>query len=596
MKSAARTSKVKRAAEPRSSVDMPQNGTPAGAAAGTPVAAPGILKTWTSSRSRVFLFVLTVLCLAPFLGCAFHIDDTLTLWAAKHIAAHPFDPYGFPVVWYNTGMPMSEVTKNPPFAAYYCALIGSLAGWSESALHLAFLFPALAVVLGLYHLARDLTQSPLLAAVLTLVAPGFLVSSTSIMCDVPMLALWVVAVIQWRKGLESGQPLYLATGGLLIAASALAKYFGACLIPLLFLYSVWRKRGLGIWALYFLIPIAALGGYQIWTQSLYGRGLLFDAAAYVGQAQAQHPLSLFGASLVGLSFLGGCSLPALTCVPWLWRKKWMIFVLATAAIGTVVGAREWVSIGPFPSEHRVSLGFQLMAYLAGGISVFALALSDFRRRRDADSVFLLAWVIGTFIFAAYLNWTINARSVLPLIPAVAILIARSLDEAKQRSHLPPWLLVTPVLLTGLLSLWVARGDAALANSARRAAEIIHGEKVSPPGKVFFSGHWGFQYYMEAFGAQPLELDKRNVTAADLIIQPANNTNRVRIPEGMIDSSELVTIDGKQWVTTLREDRAAGFYSSIWGPLPFAFGPVPPEEYRLIRLRPAYAPPSFPSNY
>lgn len=55
--------------------------------------------------------------------------------------------------------------------------------------------------------------------------------------------------------------------------------------------------------------------------------------------------------------------------------------------------------------------------------------------------------------------------------------------------------------------------------------------------------------------------------------------------------DWVTINKKQWVTTLHPDRAAGFYGSVRGPLPFAFGPVPPEAYRLIRLRPA----SFPSH-
>ncbi|MGA2263066.1 MAG: glycosyltransferase family 39 protein [Acidobacteriota bacterium] len=114
---------------------------------------------------------------------------------------------------------MSEVTKNPPPAAYFGALIGSWAGWSEYTLHLAFLLPALAVVLGVYHLAREFAESPLLAAVITLVAPGFPVSCTSIMSDVPMLDLWIAAVLLWREGLESGKPLHLAGSGLLIAAA-----------------------------------------------------------------------------------------------------------------------------------------------------------------------------------------------------------------------------------------------------------------------------------------------------------------------------------------------------------------------------------------
>src|SRR5208282_4769279 len=146
----------------------------------------------TDGRSRQSLFLLTaatLLCLLPFSGKAFNIDDPLFLWSAQHIAGHPLDPYGFQVVWYRSLMPMSEVTKNPPLACYYAAAIGAIAGWSERALHLGFLLPTLAMVLGTYRLAQRFTQSPLLAAAATLLTPGVLVSATSVMCDTMMLAL-----------------------------------------------------------------------------------------------------------------------------------------------------------------------------------------------------------------------------------------------------------------------------------------------------------------------------------------------------------------------------------------------------------------------
>ena len=66
--------------------------------------------------------------------------------------------------------------------------------------------------------------------------------------------------------------------------------------------------------------------------------------------------------------------------------------------------------------------------MAGGLSVLAMALVDWWKRRTPESLLLALWVLGTFVFAAFLNWTINARSVLPLIPASGILIARRLDE------------------------------------------------------------------------------------------------------------------------------------------------------------------------
>src|SRR5580692_4017691 len=210
----------------------------------------------------ILLAVAVLTCLAPFSGKAFNIDDTLFVYEARQIAQHPLDPFGFKVNWFLDAVPMAYETKNPPLAAYYIAAAASGVGWSERALHFAFLLPALAVVLGTCRLARRLTDSPLLAAVATLLTPAFLVSANSVMCDTLMLALWLWAIIFWIEGLQPEKPRYLAVSVLLITLCALTKYFGIALIPLLAVYSLARVRRLGSWAWYLLLPILALTGYQ----------------------------------------------------------------------------------------------------------------------------------------------------------------------------------------------------------------------------------------------------------------------------------------------------------------------------------------------
>ena len=158
--------------------------------------------TLSDKISIGLLLVICILCLAPFADKAFHIDDPLFIWVAKHIQTNPFDFYGFTVNWYGFEMPMSEVTKNPPLASYYIALVAFLFGWSEIALHLAFLIPASAVVIGTFFLAKELCDRPFLAALVGMVTPVFLLSSTTVMCDTLMLSLWVWASIllaAWYK-------------------------------------------------------------------------------------------------------------------------------------------------------------------------------------------------------------------------------------------------------------------------------------------------------------------------------------------------------------------------------------------------------------
>src|SRR5262249_34187791 len=157
-------------------------------------------KSETAAPARlhqVFLILLCVATFAPFVNKAFHIDDPLFLWTAQQIQTHPADFYGFNVNWHRTEQPMSVVMKNPPLAAYYIALVGSLFGWKEITLHLAFLPWAVGAVLATYHLAQRFCSRPLLAAMATLLTPVFLVSSSTIMCDTMMLCLWLWAMVFW---------------------------------------------------------------------------------------------------------------------------------------------------------------------------------------------------------------------------------------------------------------------------------------------------------------------------------------------------------------------------------------------------------------
>ena len=122
-----------------------------------------LLTRWSSRHSYWLLIGITLLCLLPFSSRAFHVDDPLFVWSGQQIAKHPLDPYGFQVVWDNFSEPMSEIAKNPPLACYYLAAVGLIAGWSERALHLGFLLPAIALVLGTYRLSIRFTGLPLVA-------------------------------------------------------------------------------------------------------------------------------------------------------------------------------------------------------------------------------------------------------------------------------------------------------------------------------------------------------------------------------------------------------------------------------------------------
>jgi hypothetical protein len=552
------------------------------------------LAGWRGRYSQLLLAGLTLLCLLPFSGRAFHVDDTLFVWAAQQIAKHPLDPYGFRLIWDKYDLPMAEITQNPPLVSYYEALIGCTAGWSERALHLGSLLAPLALVLGTYRLARGLTGMPLLAALATLLTPAVLVSASSVMCDTMMVALWVWAAVFWIEGIEAPRPLFLMAAGLLVSAAVLAKYFGMALVPLLLVYGLAKTRRVGNWALYMMIPIVALAGYEFWTAQLYGHGLLSRAAEFARFQREYAKEPLLATALVGASFTGGCALPALLFAPFLWSRRWIAGGAMVSGFAAAAVARGEIQLGlqmggdtalAVRHQHWVLLAVQLTLCIAGGLSALALVVTDYWERRDADSIFLGLWVAGTFIFASFLNYTVNVRSVLPLVPAVGILLAR---RCERRSSVHPKKMLYgfagALLLSAVVSLCVAQGDAALANSARRAADVLKQRTQDQNAKLWFSGHWGFQYYMQTLGAGALDYDASEVGPGDFIALPQNNVVELRgIPRQLIASSESIALPLHSWASTICAGLGAGFYSSYWGPLPYVFGPIPPEHYVLLRM-------------
>jgi hypothetical protein len=548
-------------------------------------------ESFQNKSSRVHYIVLAVAvlaCLVPFSGKAFNIDDTLFIYEARQIAQHPLDPFGFKVNWFLDAIPMAYETRNPPLASYYSAAAAVFVGWSERALHLAFLLPALATVWGTYRLAQRLTNSPLLAAGATLLTPGFLVSANSVMCDTMALALWLWAIILWVEGFEPQKARSLVISVVLITLCALTKYFGIALIPLLAVYSLARQRRLGSWAWYLLAPILALTGYQYWTKAVYGlRMITFAAHIATGVRQGRHA-SLLANALVDLGFVGGCTLSALTLAPIIWSRKKIFAVCVLSALAGFLISTGRINLGETlgPSDfyrHWFLVGVQLTLFIAAGVSVMALAAADAWKCREADSLLLMLWVLGTFIFTGFVNWTINARSVLPLIPAAGILLARRVDALQTASmRWRPAMLAIPLAAAGAVSLWLTWADTELANSARTAATLIEQNTRNQPGEVWFTGHWGFQYYMESFGAHAVVVNDPPHQPGDyLAVVESNHLFEMR-PE-FVTSREVIEIPMRLGITTAQSQLGAGFYSADTGPLPFAIGPVPPEHYELLRL-------------
>ncbi len=558
--------------------------TPSAAACPSPAATKS--PAWYR-HPALWLTLATILCLAPFANKAVHIDDYLFLRSARQILTHPGDPFGVTVNWYDSAMPLADVTQNPPGACYYLAAAGGLLGWSEPALHLAFLVPAIAAVLGTFVLARRLCPHPALAALATLLSPVFWLSATTLMSDMPMLALWLWAIEFWLRGLDRRSHGHLALSAALVALAALTKYFGAALIPLLLAYTVVRERRPSWKLLWLALPVLVLAAYDLWTAHRYGHGMLSGAGVYARMQQVSGPL--WQRSLIALSFAGGCLLPLLFIAHrlWSWRALAGALVFAGALVAALPLAAQLTTLDLHDaSVTRWDAIVQVALFAAIGLAPLALTFGDFRTRRSADSLLLTLWILGTFTFTALLNWSVNGRSLLPLAPAVAILLARRLaDRGFVSAPHRAWLHLWPLAPALVLGAAIVHADAAFAANSRNAARVLHEQLGNRGANLWFQGHWGFQYYMEEAGAKPLDKRRPELSPGDYLISPTANTNISTIPLPLFAPAGDVTAPPTGWISTMQIDLGAGFYSDGFGPLPFYFGPGRPQLFIVSRLRP-----------
>jgi 4-amino-4-deoxy-L-arabinose transferase-like glycosyltransferase len=549
------------------------------------------LKTsWISTHPRAVIGLILVVCLGPFINKAIHTDDALFVWTAEWIQKHPADFYGFEVNYWFSAIPMWKTNWNPPLMSYFLAGVTALFGGSEIVMHLAGLAIACLAALGIYSLAQRWCQRPLLAAVVAIFTPSFLVSSSTLMCDVLMLTFWVWALVLWEYALSHEQNRWpFIVAGALAGLAVLTKYSAITLLPLFPVLSILRGRKSGWCWLGMAVPLVLLAAYEWTTTKMYGLGL-FSLAANHTHDHREFP-GVWGArGIVGLAFAGGCLLPLLFFAPFLWRPK-------TLLAGGVGIAGLWLAMFPLWNSlgliNSASLGgpelyknwyflLQIALLTAGGLHLLLLAATEVWQKRDLNSMALALWIIGGFFSAAVLNFAINGRGMLLIVPAAAILLVRRLEAARGAS-LAGGRLLWPLIPAAAITLSVVIADYQLANADRTAAEQIALKYKSASHQLWFEGH-AMQYYLEKLGGRPIDVQRSSLQPGDMIVIPESGTF-FPLPPGSVGWVDHVQFARFSWMNLMggTENGAAGFYGANWGPIPFAFGKLPPQPYCLVKV-------------
>lgn len=546
-------------------------------------------RTNSKFRTISLLLVLVACSSLPFINQAFHIDDRLYLEVAEQALDNPLFPYDAPMLFEGIRVPDGASHSHLPLTAYYMALIKIITGSAEEWIfHLFFIpFPLIAVF-SFHGLAGRYVKSPLTATALLVLSPVFLTLSHNLMTDIPMLSLWLLASNRYfrlingeGKGIDWGimaaallgaSLLSLLTAGLILLflvglpafhylntgkSKDREEYRGG-------FFHKMRIPHLRVWILLLSVPFLLWTAWYARAWVHYDRFVLANTLLHMNKRETLD-LALLGTKLLSFILNTG-ALFVFPLLAWaLLRKR------EGLRIGSILAAVALVT--PFiffPGWELIhKLFFSL--FFSSGVILLAVMIKELQKP-SFSNLFLFSWFFGILLACLLLFYSGSARYVLLALPPAILIITARLEARFPRGNLPVKVIMVILALSAFYSVPISWTDYSFAGTYRNAARKLCAEYQEKGRTVWFTGEWGFRYYMTDYGAQILARNEPLAEKGDIIIKPFIASPWVTLYDGDEYTSLLEQIPAriKSPLRILDFSSEAGFYSTGWGLLPFSW--------------------------
>jgi hypothetical protein len=410
------------------------------------------------------------------------------------------------------------------------------------------------------------------AALLVAATPAALALASTVMPDVPAMAFGVLGVERalafrderrWPAALAAAVCLALAA----LARSHLALLWGVAALLLvgtpLALARV-RELGLRPWAPILAAPLLFVAVALVTRDPLAPPSALAESAArFLDSSQLVRNLTGFAAHWA-------LALPL--TLPWA-ALRWRALVRQPFVY---VCALVWGTL-LVQSEARPDLPIAVVAAVLS-FGVLWDVIADALRRRDRVQLALGLWLLIALPVAVYTH--MPSKYLVASAPAAAILVARAIESRGE--HFAHALLGATLVAGVALGVLVIRADAAFAELGRRAALELIAPNVRPGSTVWFDGAWGFQWYAEQAGAHALTSTPPHPRPGDRIVYGKRSMGQKLeyFPQRkLIAALEDIAPGGR----VMSKRLGAGFYSTRWGILPWAYGDDLRDRFELWEL-------------
>lgn len=542
----------------------------------------------------LYLLILVV----PFSNKAYHIDDVAYLYIADQIITDPLRPYSFIVEWGNSAK-SAIMLNNPPLIPYYIAFSSLFFARSEMVLHLLYIVFSIAAGISFYLIAKRFIKFPLIASLLMVSTPTFLVNSNNLMFDVPIMAFFLPSMLLFMYGVDNSSHKHLFAGSIIAGLGYLAKPTGAVVVPLLALYCFIQKKPK--YTFYQLIPLAFIALFAVHNYLFDDRIMLLNYSSVLLENKSRLEIRL-AYIFSNLSYVGGATIfPLFLLYPFILKKRNLSLLAFCALVATIISTLLYKMSSVFISGQYSALEISLF-FLLITISMFFVLLAaneNFKNMKcgildllkikkcnyDQNSFFVFAWFLGMLIFnSAVVGGSVRWNTL--LLPPLLLTYFLILEKLQYSSFINAKILVCALILTAVTGVAIAYADYDYAGSYRHFAENVPDLYKTEGNAVHFTGGAGFQYYMGKKGYRMLSENDNSPKKGDIIIKARESFPR-KIPsklEARIELINTVAYDGKIPIRTQNSESHAGFYTYAGGFLPYSFSNSKLENFEIYYVK------------
>lgn len=553
-------------------------------------------------KELAWILAITFVPLLLFAQKPFHIDDSAFLEIAENILQHPWDPFHGKVALVDHDYEIFkllgktpntfESMSHPPLVPYLMAAVIKLSGGvDEFVLHLAFLIFPIMAALSAFYIAIRFCDAPLLAVLLLVTCPIFMVNAQNLMTDVPALALTLCSLAVFVYAVDRQKTSFAVISGILAGLSALTRYPGLITPLLLVAYSVISRKGFRLSILAAAISIFIFGIWVGQNIAVYSTPHIWASYQFYKDFYADHSFGFQDSVVKALSnfaAVGGCAFVPIMFLFFFRKKKFSIAFGISVAVSAVL--LLWLKTRTdILADYTTLQVVTLFCFFLAGVFVVAepvhIVLRAFKEpntqsNRQQSFKFLAVWLLLTLIPTLFLLPFGTGRYMLPvLFPLILILtIAPAENFRPGRKALPAIIAVTFVV--GLVLSWT---DFEFALSYKVFPQTIR--ETYRKDKLWFIGEWGFRYYMKQKGGVYLLSEDNTPSSGDIIIRPEiAGLHRMGEPVSRrcleYDPFLVFTLNP---VRVMNYEAKAGFYGHGFGLLPFSHSEGPLERFEICRI-------------